>query len=279
MKLIQMNDEKKFFYIKKNNESFQWKQTDGDMIFYSYQSNNFPLVINFPKKTNLNNSSKILSPNEDKNKGLMLEKEEDLKQNFNIDDFCDLLKKRKNINPIYPKNEIMDDFIKNKLKFPQEVNSMESLNSNKSNKILNEINQSNNEVKNEINENESFDKLIIQLPNTEDPERKAKMIKQIVIERKKFHKEKLENFYIQISKILKEKIEDVKEWISLEEKFMKIENLTTGICKELNKYIKIQQSGKIHFDNVSSKDFLRIHFIGSMKVKINDFNLTLKSYK
>ena len=98
-----MNDEKKFFYIKKNNESFQWKQTDGDMIFYSYQSNNFPLVINFPKKTNLNNSSKILSPNEDKNKGLMLEKEEDLKQNFNIDDFCDLLKKRKNINPIYPK--------------------------------------------------------------------------------------------------------------------------------------------------------------------------------
>ncbi len=274
-----MNDEKKFFYIKKNNESFQWKQTDGDMIFYSYQSNNFPLVINFPKKTNLNNSSKILSPNEDKNKGLMLEKEEDLKQNFNIDDFCDLLKKRKNINPIYPKNEIMDDFIKNKLKFPQEVNSMESLNSNKSNKILNEINQSNNEVKNEINENESFDKLIIQLPNTEDPERKAKMIKQIVIERKKFHKEKLENFYIQISKILKEKIEDVKEWISLEEKFMKIENLTTGICKELNKYIKIQQSGKIHFDNVSSKDFLRIHFIGSMKVKINDFNLTLKSYK
>ena len=274
-----MNDEKKFFYIKKNNESFQWKQTDGDMIFYSYQSNNFPLVINFPKKTNLNNFSKILSPNEDKNKGLMLEKEEDLKQNFNIDDFCDLLKKRKNINPIYPKNEIMDDFIKNKLKFPQELNSMESLNSNKSNKILNEINQSNNEVKNEINENESFDKLIIQLPNTEDPERKAKMIKQIVIERKKFHKEKLENFYIQISKILKEKIEDVKEWISLEEKLMKIENLASGICKELNKYIKIQQSGKIHFDNVSSKDFLRIHFIGSMKVKINDFNLTLKSYK
>ena len=274
-----MNDEKKFFYIKKNNESFQWKQTDGDMIFYSYQSNNFPLVINFPKKTNLNNFSKILSPNEDKNKGLMLEKEEDLKQNFNIDDFCDLLKKRKNINPIYPKNEIMDDFIKNKLKFPQEINSMESLNSNKSNKILNEINQSNNEVKNEINENESIDKLILQLPMIEDPERKAKMIKQIVFGRKKFHKEKLENFYVQISKIIKEKIEDVKEWISLEEKFMKIENLTTGICKELNKYIKIQQSGKIHFDNVSSKDFLRIHFIGSMKVKINDFNLTLKSYK
>ena len=274
-----MNDEKKFFYIKKNNESFQWKQTDGDMIFYSYQSNNFPLVINFPKKTNLNNSSKILSPNEDKNKGLMLEKEEDLKQNFNIDDFCDLLKKRKNINPIYPKNEIMDDFIKNKLKFPQELNSMESLNSNKSNKILNEINQSNNEVKNEINENESIDKLILQLPMIEDPERKAKMIKQIVFGRKKFHKEKLENFYVQISKIIKEKIEDVKEWISLEEKLMKIENLASGICKELNKYIKIQQSGKIHFDNVSSKDFLRIHFIGSMKVKINDFNLTLKSYK
>ena len=274
-----MNDEKKFFYIKKNNESFQWKQTDGDMIFYSYQSNNFPLVINFPKKTNLNNSSKILSPNEDKNKGLMLEKEEDLKQNFNIDDFCDLLKKRKNINPIYPKNEIMDDFIKNKLKFPQEINSMESLNSNKSNKILNELNQSNNEVKNEINENESIDKLILQLPIIDDPERKSKIIKQLVIGRKKFHKEKLENFYVQISKIIKEKIEDVKEWISLEEKLIKIENLAFGICKELNKYIKIQQSGKIHFDNVSSKDFLRIHFIGSMKVKINDFNLTLKSYK
>ena len=274
-----MNDEKKFFYIKKNNESFQWKQTDGDMIFYSYQSNNFPLVINFPKKTNLNNFSKILSPNEDKNKGLMLEKEEDLKQNFNIDDFCDLLKKRKNINPIYPKNEIMDDFIKNKLKFPQEINSMESLNSNKSNKILNELNQSNNEVKNEINENESIDKLILQLPIIDDPERKSKIIKQLVIGRKKFHKEKLENFYVQISKIIKEKIEDVKEWISLEEKLIKIENLAFGICKELNKYIKIQQSGKIHFDNVSSKDFLRIHFIGSMKVKINDFNLTLKSYK
>ena len=77
-----MNDEKKFFYIKKNNESFQWKQTDGDMIFYSYQSNNFPLVINFPKKTNLHNSSKILSPNEDKNKGLNVRKRRRFKTKF-----------------------------------------------------------------------------------------------------------------------------------------------------------------------------------------------------
>ena len=277
-----MNNEKSFFSFKKNNDCFQWKQTDGDMIFYNCKNKNqnFPLVITFTKsnsntfKNNISNKSQ----NEEGNKDFIIENEV-LKQNFNIDDFCDLLKKRKNINPIYPKNEIMDDFIKNKLKFPQELNSMESLNSNKSNKILNEINQSNNEVKNEINENESIDKLILQLPMIEDPERKAKMIKQIVFGRKKFHKEKLENFYVQISKIIKEKIEDVKEWISLEEKLIKIENLAFGICKELNKYIKIQQSGKIHFDNVSSKDFLRIHFIGSMKVKINDFNLTLKSYK
>ena len=60
---------------------------------------------------------------------------------------------------------------------------------------------------------------------------------------------------------------------------MKIENLTFSICKELTKYIKIQQSEKIQSENITSKDFLRIHFIGSIKVKMNDFNLTLKSYK
>ena len=93
------------------------------------------------------------------------------------------------------------------------------------------------------------------------------------------HKEKLEYFYKEISLFLKEKIEDIKEWISLEEKLMRIENLSSSICKELNKYIKVQQSGKSQLDNITSKDFLRVHFIGSIKVKMNDYNLTLKNYK
>ena len=59
---------------------------------------------------------------------------------------------------------------------------------------------------------------------------------------------------------------------------MRIENLSFGICKELKNYIKVLKSGKIKLDNISSKDFLRVHFIGSIKVKINDFNLTLKNY-
>ncbi len=269
-----MNNEKSFFSLKKNNDCFQWKQTDGDMIFYNCKNKNqnFPLVITFTKsnsntfKNNISNKSQ----NEEGNKDFIIENEE-LKQNFNIDDFCNLLKKKKQL--LNPKIEIMDDLIKNKPQLPQEINSLESLNSKQSN-----LNKKLNESINELNENESVDKLIIQLSNIKDIQIKSRIIKELVIGRKKLHKEKLENFYIQLSKVTNEKIEDVKDWISLEEKLMRIENLSFGICKELKNYIKVLKSGKIQLDNISSKDFLRVHFIGSIKVKINDFNLTLKNY-
>jgi hypothetical protein len=209
-------------------------------------------------------------------KSFILDNEEDdlNKQNFNVDEFLKLLKKKKTINTIYPRQDL-EGFIKNKLKLPNESNSNESNHSNISNVIIPTTNQ----PFNDNNDNESIEKLIYQLINTNDLQIKNKTIKKLVISRKKLHKEKLENFYAEIAKALKEKIEDVKEWVSLEEKLMRIDNLNSNICRELGKYIKVHQSGKIQLENVSSKDFLRVHFIGSIKVKMNDFNITLKSYK
>ena len=67
-----MNNEKSFFSFKKNNDCFQWKQTDGDMIFYNCKNKNqnFPLIITFTKsnsntfKNNISNKSQ----NEEGNK-------------------------------------------------------------------------------------------------------------------------------------------------------------------------------------------------------------------
>ena len=272
-----MNDEKQVFNIKKDNDNFKWMQTQCDMVFYNYENKqNFPLIINFPKldsnnQNNMNGYNKQSINDDEIKKSFILDNEEDdlNKQNFNVDEFLKLLKKKKTINTIYPRQDL-EGFIKNKLKLPNESNH-----SNISNTIMPNTNQ----PFNDNNDNESIEKLIYQLINTNDLQIKNKTIKKLVISRKKLHKEKLENFYAEIAKALKEKIEDVKEWVSLEEKLMRIDNLNSNICRELGKYIKVHQSGKIQLENVSSKDFLRIHFIGSIKVKMNDFNLTLKSYK
>jgi hypothetical protein len=277
-----MNDEKQVFNIKKDNDNFKWMQTQCDMVFYNYENKqNFPLIINFPK-LNSNNQNNInvynkqsTNDNEIKKSSILGNEEDDLnKQNFNIDEFLELLKKKRTINTIYPRQEL-EGFIKNKLKLPTELNSNESNHSNISNTNFPTTNQ----PFTDNNDNESIEKLIYQLINTNDLQIKNKTIKKLVISRKKLHKEKLENFYVEIAKALKEKIEDVKEWVSLEEKLMRIDNLNSNICRELGKYIKVHQSGKIQLENVSSKDFLRVHFIGSIKVKMNDFNITLKSYK
>ena len=281
-KNIKMNDQKQVFNIKKDNENFKWMQTECDMVFYNYENNNnFPLIINFPKldsnnQNNMNGYNKQSINDDEIKKSFILDNEEDdlNKQNFNVDEFLKLLKKKKTINTIYPRQDL-EGFIKNKLKLPNESNSNESNHSNISNVIIPTTNQ----PFNDNNDNESIEKLIYQLINTKEPQVKNKTIKKLVISRKKLHKEKLENFYAEIAKALKEKIEDVKEWVSLEEKLMRIENLNSNICRELGKYIKVHQSGKIQLENVSSKDFLRVHFIGSIKVKMNDFNITLKSYK
>ena len=277
-----MNEEKQTINIKKDNENFKWMQTECDMVFYNYEnSQNFPLIINFPKldsnnQNNMNGYNKQSINDDEIKKSFILDNEEDdlNKQNFNVDEFLKLLKKKKTINTIYPRQDL-EGFIKNKLKLPNESNSNESNHSNISNVIIPTTNQ----PFNDNNDNESIEKLIYQLINTKDPQVKNKTIKKLVISRKKLHKEKLENFYVEIAKGLKEKIEDVKEWVSLEEKLMRIDNLNSNICRELGKYIKVHQSGKIQLENVSSKDFLRVHFIGSIKVKMNDFNITLKSYK
>ena len=281
-KNIKMNDQKQVFNIKKDNENFKWMQTECDMVFYNYENNNnFPLIINFPKldsnnQNNMNGYNKQSINDDEIKKSFILDNEEDdlNKQNFNVDEFLKLLKKKRTINTIYPRQDL-EGIIKNTLKLPNELNSNESNHSNISNTIMPNTNQ----PFNDNNDNESIEKLIYQLINTNDLQIKNKTIKKLVISRKKLHKEKLENFYAEIAKALKEKIEDVKEWVSLEEKLMRIENLNSNICRELGKYIKVHQSGKIQLENVSSKDFLRVHFIGSIKVKMNDFNITLKSYK
>ena len=281
-KNIKMNDQKQVFNIKKDNENFKWMQTECDMVFYNYENNNnFPLIINFPKldsnnQNNMNEHNIQQNNDDDIKKSFIIDNDEDdlNKQNFNVDEFLKLLKKKKTINTIYPRQDL-EGIIKNTLKLPNELNSNESNHSNISNTIMPNTNQ----PFNDNNDNESIEKLIYQLINTKEPQVKNKTIKKLVISRKKLHKEKLENFYVEIAKSLKEKIEDVKEWVSLEEKLMRIENLNSNICRELGKYIKVHQSGKIQFENVSSKDFLRVHFIGSIKVKMNDFNITLKSYK
>ena len=281
-KNIKMNDQKQVFNIKKDNENFKWMQTECDMVFYNYENNNnFPLIINFPKldsnnQNNMNEHNIQQNNDDDIKKSFIIDNdEEDLnKQNFNVDEFLKLLKKKRTINTIYPRQDL-EGIIKNTLTLPNELNSIESNHSNISNTIMPTTNQ----PFNDNNDNESIEKLIYQLINSKEPQVKNKTIKKLVISRKKLHKEKLENFYVEIAKGLKEKIEDVKEWVSLEEKLMRIENLNSNICRELGKYIKVHQSGKIQFENVSSKDFLRVHFIGSIKVKMNDFNITLKSYK
>ena len=277
-----MNEEKQTINIKKDNENFKWMQTECDMVFYNYEnSQNFPLIINFPKldsnnQNNMNGYNKQSINDDEIKKSFILDNDEDdlNKQNFNVDEFLKLLKKKKTINTIYPRQDL-EGFIKNKLKLPNESNSNESNHSN----IYNVIIPTTNQPFIDNNDNESIEKLIYQLINSNDPQIKNKTIKKLVISRKKLHKEKLENFYVEIAKALKEKIEDVKEWVSLEEKLMRIDNLNSNICRELGKYIKVHQSGKIQLENVSSKDFLRVHFIGSIKVKMNDFNITLKSYK
>ena len=277
-----MNDEKQVFNIKKDNDNFKWMQTQCDMVFYNYENKqNFPLIINFPKlnsnnQNNMNEHNIQQNNDDDLKKSFIIDNDEDdlNKQNFNVDEFLKLLKKKRTINTIYPRQEL-EGFIKNQLKLPTELNSNESNHSNISNTNFPTTNQ----PFTDNNDNESIEKLIYQLINTKEPQVKNKTIKKLVISRKKLHKEKLENFYVEIAKGLKEKIEDVKEWVSLEEKLMRIENLNSNICRELGKYIKVHQSGKIQFENVSSKDFLRVHFIGSIKVKMNDFNLALKNYK
>ncbi len=277
-----MNEEKQTINIKKDNENFKWMQTECDMVFYNYEnSQNFPLIINFPKldsnnQNNMNGYNKQSINDDEIKKSFILDNDEDdlNKQNFNVDEFLKLLKKKRTINTIYPRQDL-EGIIKNTLKLPNELNSNESNHSNISNTIMPNTNQ----PFNDNNDNESIEKLIYQLINTKEPQVKNKTIKKLVISRKKLHKEKLENFYVEIAKGLKEKIEDVKEWVSLEEKLMRIDNLNSNICRELGKYIKVHQSGKIQLENVSSKDFLRVHFIGSIKVKMNDFNITLKSYK
>ena len=268
------NKEKLNFSNKKGDLNYIWKQTQGDMSFYNYNiTQNYPLIINFPKSksknnyVNFNNNKNIIKYNnneeEEEDYNIKIEDEEKInKQNFDEKHFFVFLK-QKRLNKIYPKQEI-EGLLNKKTLLPKQNNLL------RENIPLKKKNE---------NEDFSIDKLLNQLINTNDIQNKSKIIQKLLIEKKTLHKEKLENFYKEISNFLKEKIEDVKEWISLEEKFMKIENLTFSICKELTKYIKIQQSEKIQSENITSKDFLRIHFIGSIKVKMNDFNLTLKSYK
>ena len=273
-----MNNEKQFFMIKKSNNIFNWKEVDSEMIFYNYNNiDNFPLIINFPNSNN-NIPQYNNFMNEEENKGEINENKNEnfKKQNFNIDEFCKYLKKKREINIIYPK-ENLENYLNNKLK-TQDENSKKPNYLNISKPLIPYKNES-KIINDEEEEDENVDKLIMQLNTVNDVQNKNKIIKKLILGRKKLHRERLEKFYIKLSKFFNEKIEDIKDWVSLEEKLITIDNLSYSICREIDKYIKVHQSGKIQLENDFSKNFLRVHFIGSIKVKMNDFNLALKNYK
>ena len=273
-----MNNEKQFFMIKKGDNIFNWKDVDSEMIFYNYNNiDNFPFIINFPHSNNhIPQYNNFI--NEEENKGEINENEDEKfkKKNFNIDEFCKYLKKKREINIIYPR-ENLDNFLKNKLK-TQDENLIKPININISKSLTPYKNES-KLIIDDDEEDDNVDKLIIQLNSVIDAQNKNKVIKKLILGRKKLHRERLENFYLKLSKYFGERIEDIKDWVSLEEKLITIDNLSYSICREIDKYIKVHQSGKIQLENDFSKNFLRVHFIGSIKVKMNDFNLALKNYK
>ena len=263
-----MNDNNQFFSLENNIEYYKCNELEGNMVFYNFNSNqNFPISINYRNNNSYtkNNIPEVKFGNEnDLN-------EYQNKQNFNINEFNEKKKKKRNLHPSFQKEENNKNKDKN-----NEQNISESINSNLSSPYFPITNESTNELN---DPNESTESLIDQFKTSNDEQNTNRIMKKLISLKKKLHKEKLENFYQVISNYLKEKIEDVKEWISLEEKLIKIENINHCICKELGKYIKVYQSGKFQLENVSSKDFLRVHFIGSIRVKMNDFKSTLKSYK
>ena len=114
-----MNDQKQVFNIKKDNENFKWMQTECDMVFYNYENNNnFPLIINFPKldsnnQNNMNEHNIQQNNDDDLKKSFIIDNDEDdlNKQNFNVDEFLKLLKKKKTISTIYPRQDL-EGFIK-----------------------------------------------------------------------------------------------------------------------------------------------------------------------
>ena len=264
-----MNDSKQILSIENNNDNYKWNDSKGNMVFYNFNSNqNFPISINYRntdtyKKNNIP-EVKIVNEND-------LEEYKN-KQNFTINEFNELLKKKRNLYTSFQKKKKKNKNEDNK----NEPNVSESINSNLSSAYFPITNESTNELN---DPNETIENLIYQFKISNDEQNTDGLMKKLISLKKKLHKEKLEKFYIYISNYLKEKIEDVREWISLEEKLIKIENINHCICKDLQKYIKIYQSGKFQLENISSKDFLRVHFIGSLRVKINDFKSTLKSYK
>ena len=263
-----MNDNKRILSLEKNIEYFKWNESKGNMVFYNFNSyQNYPISINYRNNNSYTKNDipeiKFLNEND--------LKEYQNKQNFSIKEYNELLKKKRNFYPSFQKEENNKNKEKN-----NEQNISESINSNLSSAYFPITNESTNELN---DPNEITESLIYQFKTSNDEQSTYRIMKKLISLKKKLHKEKLENFYKVISNYFKEKIEDVKEWISLEEKLIKIENINHCICKELGKYIKVYQSGKFQLENVSSKDFLRVHFIGSIRVKMNDFKSTLKSYK
>lgn len=156
-----------------------------------------------------------------------------------------------------------------------ELSEEESFHSNYSSEI--DINDS-TESNDLIESNNSIQKYISQFSSSNEEKTKRQILKKLIALRKKLHKKKLSNFYKIIALEIKESNEDVREWISFEERLYRINLLSNNIIRELTKYIKVCHLDKFKSRNISSKEFFRIHFIGLIKVKIVDFRTTLKSY-
>ena len=262
-----MSDEKYLFKIQKDNEDSKIVETKTDMIFYNFNCReNFPISINY-SNLNLLNKNK----NELQLKKINEKENNEKKQNLNLFEFFELLKRKRNAISKSEKQE--NEILK---KNTNKLSDQESLHSNYSSGININDSTKSNEL---IEKNESIENLILQFSSSRDEQNKNKIIKKLLVSKKKLHKEKLENFYKIIALHLKEKIENVREWVSLEDRFNKIDNLSNNICRELAKYIKVHQEGKFQSDNNTSKDFLRVHFVDSIKVKMIDLRSILKRYR
>ena len=95
-----MNDSKQILSIENNNDNYKWNDSKGNMVFYNFNSNqNFPISINYRntdtyKKNNIP-EVKIVNEND-------LEEYKN-KQNFTINEFNELLKKKRNLYPSFQK--------------------------------------------------------------------------------------------------------------------------------------------------------------------------------
>ena len=165
-----MNDSKQIFSIENNNDNYKWNDSKGNMVFYNFNSNqNFPISINYRntdtyKKNNIP-EVKIVNEND-------LEEYKN-KQNFTINEFNELLKKKRNLYPSFQKEQKKNKNEDNK----NEPNVSESINSNLSSAYFPITNESTNELN---DPNETIENLIYQFKISNDEQNTDGLMKKLI---------------------------------------------------------------------------------------------------